>query len=232
MTENENTQDDLEKIITEAEMDAQIEANEAEELSSSIEAEPAVEEPQTVPEKKKLSKARVIWRRILVWLVVITFAFAGGILVDTLLRYQPEKARVEELTIDLKKSSDTIAELEAEIKELSQLKDQNAALAVEIEMVNTHLALLSARTAVANATLALEQGRPEDATLELDKLGTTLINLKSLLSGDEEVVVENLIQRQQLIVIEREKDNISAQTDLEVLAARLNNLELTLFVTP
>ena len=56
--------------------------------------------------------------------------------------------------------------------------------------------------------------------------------MKVLLVDDEEVIVENLIQRQQLIVIEREKDNLSAQTDLGILAARLNNLQITLFLTP
>ena len=232
MTENENIPEDLEKMISEAELEAQIEENEAEESSSSFEADPVVEVEEPASEKKKLSKARLIWRRILTWLVVITIAFAGGFFLDTILRYQPEKAQVEELTFELENKSDTIASLEDEIQELMKLKDQNAALADEIELVNTHLALLSARTAVANATLALEQDRPDDATLELTKLGKTLINLKALLSGDEQVVVENLIQRQELIVIEREKDNISAQTDLEILAARLNNLEITLFATP
>jgi hypothetical protein len=232
MTENENLSEDLEKMITEAEMEAQIEEGQVDEETSSFEDEPAEVTDDVTPEKKELSKARKIYRRILVWLVVIAITFAGGFFLDTVLRYHPEKTRVEELIIDLKESSDTIMALEAEIEELSQLEDQNAALLVEIEMVNTHLTLLSARTAVANATLALEQDKPDDATLELEKLGKTLINLKSLLSGDEEVIVENLIQRQQLIVIEREKDNLSAQTDLEILAARLNNLEITLFLTP
>ncbi len=217
-------------------MEAQIEANEPEEVGSSFEAEPVAEPVAEVtkpaPEKKKLSRARVIWRKILIWLVVITFAFAGGILVDTILRYEPEKTKVAELTADLESSAAEISQLEDEIVELNLLKDQNAALLAELELVKTHLALLSSRTAVANATLALEQNRPEDGALELEKLGTTLINLKSLLSGDEEVVVENLIQRQKLIVIELEKDNISAQIDLEILAARLNNLEITLFTTP
>ncbi len=232
MTENENMSDDLEKMITEAELEAQIEENEAETTSSSIEAEPVVEVEEPAPEKKKLSKARLIFRRILVWLVVITLAFAGGFFLDATLRYQPEKTLVEDLRADLEKSAAEITSLEDEIEKLNLFKDQNTALTEEINQVTIHITLLSARAAVADARLALEQDRRADTKLALDKIGSTLETLTTLVNEDQAEVVNTMIQRQQLIVLELDDDSFSAQTDLEVLAARLSALENNLFATP
>jgi hypothetical protein len=232
MTENENMGDDLEKMITEAELEAQIEENKAEETSSSFDAEPVegVEEP--APEKKKLSKARLIYRRILVWLVVIALAFAGGFFLDTILRFQPEKNLVEDLRVDLDKSAAEIISLEDDIERLNLFKDQNTALVEEINQVTIHITLLSARAAVADARLALEQDRKADTKLALDKLGSTLEMLTTLVNEDQAEVVETMIQRQKLIVLELDEDSFSAQSDLEVLAARLTALENNLFASP
>ncbi len=232
MTENENMSDDLEKMITEAELEAQIEENEAETTSSSLEAEPVVEVVEPAPEKKKLSKARLIFRRILVWLVVITLAFAGGFFLDATLRYQPEKTLVEDLRADLEKSAAEITSLEDEIEKLNLFKDQNTALTEEINQVTIHITLLSARAAVADTRLALEQDRRADTKLALDKIGSTLETLTTLVNEDQAEVVNTMIQRQQLIVLELDDDSFSARTDLEVLAARLGALENNLFATP
>lgn len=232
MTENENIGDDLEKMITEAEIEAQIEENEAEETSSSNEAEPVEQVEKPAPEKKKLSKARLIYRRILVWLVVIALAFAGGFFLDTILRFQPEKTLVEDLRVDLEESSAEITSLEDEIEKLNLFKDQNTALTEEINQVTIHITLLSARAAVADAGLALEQDRQADTKLAVDKLGSTLETLATLVTDDQAEVVNTMIQRQKLIVLELDDDSFSAQTDLEVLAARLSALENNLFATP
>jgi len=232
MTDNENMGDDLEKMITEAELEAQIEENKAEETSSSFEAGPVEEVEEPAPEKKKLSKARLIYRRILVWLVVITLAFAGGFFLDTILRFQPEKTLVESLRVDLEKSAAEIISLEGDIEKLNLFKDQNTALLEEINQVTIHITLLSARAAVADARLALEQDRKADTVLALDKLGSTLEMLTTLVNEDQAEVVETMIQRQKLIVFELDEDSFSAQSDLEVLAARLSALENNLFATP
>jgi len=232
MTDNENMGDDLEKMITEAELEAQIEENKVEETSSSFEAGPVEEVEEPASEKKKLSKARLIYRRILVWLVVIAFAFAGGFFLDTILRFQPEKTMVEDLRVDLEKSAAEIISLEGDIEKLNLFKDQNTALLEEINQVTIHITLLSARAAVADARLALEQDRKADTKLALDKLGSTLEMLTTLVNEDQAEVVETMIQRQKLIVFELDEDSISAQSDLEVLAARLSALENNLFATP
>jgi hypothetical protein len=63
-------------------------------------------------------------------------------------------------------------------------------------------------------------------------VGSTLETLKTMLNDDQVEVVVNMLQRHQLILIELEDDSFSAQTDLGVLASKLNALENTLFASP
>ena len=212
-------------------MEAQIEENKLE-TDSSFEGEVTESIKETPVQKEKPSKARLIFRRILVWLVVIVIAFAAGFFVDSYLRYQPEKIKVERLTTKLENAGAEISSLETEVTRLSTFEEKNLGLEEEISQATMHLTLLSARAAVADATLALEQDRSADAKLALDKVGSTLESLKSMLTEDQADVVENMIQRQKLILIELNDDGFSAQTDLVVLAAKLNSLENTLFATP
>ena len=234
MTINEDKLNgDLEKKIDEAEMEAQIEESNTEsEPTSSFEGEVA-ESPEVTPdEKKKPGKAQLIFRRILIWLVVIAIAFAGGFFVDSVLRYQPEMAKVAALTEEITSAQTEITNLEAEIERLGVFEEKNVSLTEEIADITTHITILSARAAVADATLALEQNRFADAKLALDKLGSTLEILKTRLNDDQVEVVDNMLQRYKLILIELEGDSFSAQTDMEVLAAKLNALENTLFASP
>ena len=234
MTINEgNLDDDLEKKIDEAEMEAQIEESNTESEPTSSFEEEVAESPEVTPdEKKKPGKARLIFRRILIWLVVIAIAFAGGIFVDSILRYQPEQAKVAALTEEITSAQTEITTLEAEIERLDVFEELNLGLVEEIADITTHITILSARAAVADATLALEQNRIADAKLALDKVGSTLEILKTMLNDDQVEVVNNMLQRHHLILIELEDDSFSAQTDMEVLAAKLNALENTLFASP
>ena len=234
MTINEdNLKDDLEKKIDEAEMESQIEESNTESEPTSSFEEEVAESPEVTPdEKKKPGKARLIFRRILIWLVVIAIAFAGGIFVDSILRYQPEQEKVADLTEEITSAQTEITMLEAEIERLDVFEELNLALVEEIADITTHITILSARAAVADATLALEQNRIADAKLALDKVGSTLEILKTMLNDDQVEVVNNMLQRHHLILIELEDDSFSAQTDMEVLAAKLNALENTLFASP
>ena len=232
-TSEENLQDDLEKKIDEAEMEAQFEKTVTEtDVPSSVEGEVAESDSVKPAGKKKPGKGQLIFRKILVWLVVIAIAFAGGFFLDAVIRFQPAIAQVEKLTADLAAAGDEITALEGEIERLSAFEDKNVALSEEITDLTTHLTILSIRTAVADATLALEQDRTADAKLALDKVGTSLETLKTMLNEDQVEVVDNMLHRHQLIVIELAGNTPSSQTDLEVLASKLNTLENTLFSSP
>jgi len=232
MTTNEEMpQDELEQKITEAELEAQIEEDEpVEEIPVPISTESV--EGLEKPKKETPSKARMIWRKFLVWMVVIAVAFAGGFFFDTAFRYQPQVKLVEALKGDISASNDQILALEDEIDRLSMFEEDNIKLNEQVQQITTHITLLSAKAAVADASLAVEQEREADAKLALDKVGSTLEALKGMLNADQGEVVENMIQRHNLIVIELAGDGYTVQTDLELLSNKLNNLEATLFASP
>lgn len=235
MTKKEETpQEELEQKITEAELEAQNEEEEpVEEVPSSFESEVSeIKDSPEKPEKVKPSKARKVWRSFLIWLVVIAIAFAGGFFFDTAFRYQPQVELVKVLKEDLAAADDQIYDLEEEIVRLSEFEDENIKLSEQIHMITTHITLLSARAAVADVALAVEQDRQADAKLALDKIGSTLEILKGMLNADQAEVVDNMIQRHNLIVIELEGDGYTVQTDLELLASKLITLEATLFASP
>ena len=181
----------------------------AEEVTSSFETEVSEEESQDKPEKDGPSKARKIWRKFLVWMVVITIAFAGGFFFDTAFRYQPQVELVKVLKGDLASADDQILALEAEIERLGQFEDQNIELTDEIQNITTHITLLSARAAVADAALAVEQEIKQMPNSLLIKSAQPLYTLKGMLNADQAEVVENMIQRYNLIVIELDSDGYS-----------------------
>ena len=232
MTINEDTpQDELEQKITEAELEVQKEEEEpVEETPSSFDSE-VVESPEK-PGKEKPSKVRMIWRKFLIWLVVIAIAFAGGFFFDSAFRYQPQVELVKVLNEDVSDANDQIISLEAEIERLGEFEEDNVKLSEQVQLITTHITLLSARAAVADAALAVEQDREADAKLALDKVGSTLEALEGMLNADQVEVVENMIQRHNLIMIELAGDGFTVQTDLELLSSKLNTLEATLFASP
>lgn len=233
MTINEDKpQDELEQKISEAELEAQKKDSEEEESSTAFEVVPEDGTEETLPEKKGLSRARKIWRQILVGLVVVVIAFAGGFFLDTWMRYQPEKDRTAALLVDLDDAQEEIVSMEAEIERLGTFIEINTALTAEIDQLNIHLVLLSVRASVADASLAVEQGRQADAKLALNKVGSTLEALKGLLNTEQAEVVENMISRYQLVMIELDNDGATVQTDLNLIATKLLTLENTLFASP
>jgi cell division protein FtsL len=233
MTTNEETpQEDLEKKISEAELKAQ-EQNSAESEEGDVSyADVSDEGQESPPEKKELSRARKIWRRILIWLVVIAIAFAGGFFLDTTLRYQPAQNEIAALEGDLDDAQAEISSLESEIDRLGTFEEINNQLGAEIDQLNLHLVILSLRSSVADAALAIEQERQADAKLALDKVGSTLSYLETLLNPDQAEIVQSMLQRYELVMIELDNDGATVLTDLELLSSKLLTLENTLFSSP
>ncbi len=234
MTINEDKPlEEIEQKISDAEIQAQLEdAAGAEESSGSFESVPDDEITDPTLEKKGLSRGRKIWRKVLIWLVVIATAFAGGSYLNSRLRYQPEQERTAALQADLDDAQAEITSLEAEIERLGKFEDQNTTLSQMMDELNVHLVILGLRAGVADASLALEQGRLADAKLALSKVGTSLDSLKDMLDADQVDTVENMIQRYQLVMIELETDAATVMTDLELLSTKLQTLENTLFAMP
>lgn len=229
----ETPQNELEHKISEAELKAQEpDITEATETDLSFESVSEDLTEESPPEKKGLSRARKIWRRILIWLVVIAVAFAGGFFLDTMMRLQPEKEKLLALQEDLDDTQAEIEALELEIVRLGAFEDENRVLSAEIDQLDLHLVILSLRVSVANASLALEQNRQAEAKLALDSVGSTLDTLKDLLNEEQGEIVDSMIQRYQLVLIELENDGATVLTDLELISNKLMTLENTLFALP
>lgn len=188
--------------------------------------------PEEVPEKKEPSKVGRFFRKLLIWLVVIAVAFGAGVGTFYTLRFQPMQERLEQQSQEIQAAEDEISNLEGEIERLSGFEERNEELQKEIDRTRLHITLLSARSSVSDALLALSEDNLAEAKLELDKVGTTLDKLESMLNEDQVDVVRNMQQRHELIMEELDRDTFSARSDLEVLSSKLGSLENTLFAVP
>jgi flagellin-specific chaperone FliS len=227
----EKPQDNLEQKISKAELKAQKEEG-AEDNGLSFDALSDGGTEDTSQEKKGLSRARKIWRRTLIWLVVVAIAFAAGFFLDSTLRYQPEQEMTALLRANLDATRAEIDSLKEEIVSLGKFEEENKTLTKKMDDLNIHLVILGLRAGVADASLAVEQGRQADAKLALSKVGSSLDSLYELLDEDQGEVVDSMIQRYQLVMIELENDGATVLTDLELISSKLLTLENTLFATP
>lgn len=233
---DEHTNEDLErKDIVEMEGEAALREDSSEEETGADQA--AVEEEETEPaeipeEPPEEGKPRKIFRRVLIWLVVIALAFAGGFFVDAQLRYQPERQKTNQLRSDLSAAEDRAMELEDEVQRLSVFEERNQALREEIHHLETHLIVISTQKAVADSMLALNRDDLAEARLALDRVSRHLADLAEMLNEDQVEVVENMQQRHELIMDELVQDSSAAMSDLEVLASKLESLENSLFAAP
>jgi hypothetical protein len=235
-TAEESPEDQKQKAedLPEEEMETPENELEEEPEGAVVEEVAEIEAPVSEPEeeKKELSRFGRFFRKLLIWLVVIALAFGAGIGTFYFLRFQPLREEVRQQNQVLREAEEEIADLESEIERLSALEDENRDLEAEIEQTRLHITILSARSSVSNALLALSEDNLAEAKLELDKVGRTLEKLETMLNEDQVEVVVNMQQRHELIMEELEEDRFSARSDLEVLSSKLGALENTLFASP
>ena len=92
--------------------------------------------------------------------------------------------------------------------------------------------ILSARTDVAQARLALAQGDPTKARIALSKTGDTLESLEGMLEADQRKVVVDMQNQLNSIRAEIDENPSAGEADLAVLATWLLEMENAFFVTP
>jgi hypothetical protein len=105
-------------------------------------------------------------------------------------------------------------------------------LRASLDEAELHVRLLSALTDVQAAQLNLALGEIDSARLSLSRTETKLEDLQELLPADQQGVVDGMIQRLNLVLDGMESDAFASQSDLEVLANSLLQLENTLFIAP
>lgn len=210
------------------------------------------------PEKEKSpppeSRFKRMFVRALRWSLGMLIVFGFGALITIFALYLPTRQRLarannrieqanqrnndieaqadERIDEIESQASHQIDDLENQIEELSALETENRGLLTKLNQSNIHVALLSARVDVALAQHALNEQDPTKARVALSKTPETLDILADLLEPNQQKIVTDMLERLELAVSELEDNEYAAQSDLDILARGLVELEVTFFAGP
>jgi chromosome segregation ATPase len=173
-----------------------------------------------------------IFKRALPWLIVFFVAFLLGFLLSFFLLYRPVATKLAQAKQDLEQ----IVELEAEIdslnEQLSATRSDLQALEDETTATELHIHLLSALADVYAAQASLANEDPGSARAYLTQTPETLEAIANLLDPGQEDVATSMQNRLQQVLDEMDSDQYAAQSDLDVLANNLTQLEMAYFGGP
>ena len=187
------------------------------------EAPVAVQPPvQPAPSKKKGSG---FLRTCLFWTVGLLGIFALGIAATWVLQVRPRSAQIEKLGVQAATLQAEVIDLEGRLGLLLSLEDENAALLVEATAMDQGQALLRVLLSVKTAQMALMMDDAADALEGLENTREDLERVAQGTTGAEAEVLQDLINRLDLIQSEIDRDPEAAYQDLEILANTLVTLE-------
>ncbi len=187
------------------------------------EAPVAVQPPvQPAPTKKKGSG---FLRTCLFWTVGLLGIFALGIAATWVLQVRPRSAQIEKLGVQAATLQAEVIDLEGRLDLLLPLEDENAALLVEATAMDQGQALLRVLLSVKTAQMALMMDDAADALEGLENTREDLERVAQGTTGAEAEVLQDLINRLDLIQSEIDRDPEAAYQDLEILANTLVTLE-------
>jgi hypothetical protein len=183
----------------------------------------AVQTPvQPAPSKKKGSG---FLRSCLFWSVGLFGIFALGIAATWVLQVRPRSAQIEKLGVQAATAQSEVVDLEERLDLLLPLEDENASLLVETAGMNRELALLRVLLSVKTAQMALMMDDVADAQEGLENSREDLERVAQGMTGAEAKVLQDLLNRLDLIQSEIDRDPEAAAQDLEILANTLVTLE-------
>jgi hypothetical protein len=191
--------------------------------------QPEEEAPEEAVEE---SKARRFFRQALRWVLGVLIVFGLGYLTAIFALYRPTTQKLGQTRGELEVARDQIDTLEARVEELKPLEAENEELLAAQDEYELHIAILNARLDVAMARLALVQGDIAKAQITLRNTDETLAKIKNLLPEAQSDIVTAMEDRLELTLSEIEDDPYAAQSDLDVLATNLLQLEDSLFSSP
>ena len=192
------------------------------------------------PEKKEDSKIKLFFRKLLRWTAGILIVFGLGLITGIFVLYRPatkdadraikrSESERQMANENIAALEGQISNLETEVSHLQTYKQINEELVADQRDYELHIAVLDARLDVTNATLALSKANNAQAQIILEKTSGTLATIGDLLEEEQRGAVENMKQRLELVLGEMEADAYAAQSDLDVLATNLLQLEDALF---
>ena len=225
-------------------------ANEPEEVSpeevqvpiepSAEESEPLSEpEPEPVAESRSKHFFRQALRVALAFVIIIGI---GAILVIFLL-YIPERQKSTQNSQDLVQANQTIDLMQSQIADLETellnqqdrfdtLLGENQELNSSLDMAELQVVIISVRTDIANARLALAVDDSGQARLILTNTPKSFDKMENLLPEGDAEIVDNLRERLELVLGEIERDAYAAESDLDVLDKALLELENNYLTRP
>jgi len=220
---NELSNDSMEINNSEVEEAAEVPTPSEPEMTEPITDEaplaPEVEEPK--PE----SKTRIFFRKLFRSTLGILIIFGIGFAAAAYTIYKPAVDRGELIRLELEDAQAQIADLDAQVSALDAELQESDAKLVDQGALELHVAVLNARVDVANALLLIVEDNPAGAQLALEKTDETLAQIKSLMPAAQGDVVAAMEQRLELVLTEIAGNPFAAQSDLNVLATSLLQLE-------
>jgi hypothetical protein len=199
-------------------------------------SEEVPEPAEEIHEKKEETKVRKFFRKLIRWTAGLLIIFGLGLVAGIFMLYRPATKETQQVRDDLAAANTQIENLQSKISELEahnaylqSLEDDNTDLLNQQQYFNLHIAILDARLDVSNASLALNENDLAQAKIILDRTSKTLDSIEFYLEPDFSDVVESMRQRLKLVLGEMENDPYAAQSDLDVLATNLLQLEDSLF---
>ncbi len=194
------------------------------------------EPPFDEAEPQEESRFRKFIRKLLRWTLGLLIVFGIGMIAGIQFFYRPANQEIQRLNQDLLAAQGQIASLEQEISDLEAriaslqaLEDTNNELLAEQKKLDLHIALLDARLDTANALLALSAEDLAQARIILTRTSDTLQKISDLLEPNQRQTVSAMQNRLELVLDELDSDIYAAQSDLDVLAASLLQMEDALF---
>lgn len=181
------------------------------------------------PPRKKPGRLHMLWR----WFLLLLTAFALGALAFMLLFYLPLRQELANtqgsLRSELQSSQERAGELETQVGSLETLETRNQELEQELAQTQTQLILVSTQADIAAARLALAQDDVAGARSALTGAERSLESLAPLVEGETLASVEAMQDRLELASGELDENAFAAESDLNVLANNLLQLENSLF---
>lgn len=198
-------------------------------------------EPEKKPELE--SRPNQFLMRFLRWALGFLIVFGLGALLVIVTLYVPAQRKIQQANeryaqleeknkADLDQAGQEIATLDRRIDSLSTFETKNQALQTDLDQTRLHVVILSARSDVAQARLALAKEDPTKAKIALSKTADTLQSLEEMLEPDQRKVVSDMQDRLTLILDEIDENAYAAESDLDVLATSLLELENAFFGAP
>ena len=186
---------------------------------------PPTEASMEVEPEASKKKGSGFLRTCLFWSVGLLGIFALGIAATWVLQVRPRSAEIDMLDIQAETIQAAVFDLEEQLDLILPLEDENIVLLAELTAMDLRLILLRVLLNVKTTQMALMMNDVVGAQEELANSRENLERIEPSVTGAEQEVVLDLINRVDLIQSEIDRDPKTAAQDLTILVNTLITLE-------